>query len=221
MSPVDVVRMLSLAAIWGASFLFMRIIAPVIGSIPTAFFRVSIAAVGLLLGAWIFWAYRCRRVTAADVMSLARSFAVIVITAVMAYLTWQFAIRPSPATRAVEVMLGMLALLVVARAVTAWASTTDGEQRLTTALAWSAVAVFAIQAGLFSRLAVRTEQHLASGAAPPRSFEYVGASPVDELRVTYAEYLEVPGFDDRKEAFRRFLDWQREQMVRRETPKEP
>nr|WP_219735573.1 DMT family transporter [Pseudomonas sp. PDM27] len=40
---------MSLAAIWGASFLFMRIIAPVIGSLPTAFFRVSIAAVGLLV----------------------------------------------------------------------------------------------------------------------------------------------------------------------------
>nr|WP_238349530.1 DMT family transporter [Pseudomonas sp. SWRI179] len=42
-------RLLSLAAIWGASFLFMRIIAPVIGTIPTAFFRVSIAFVGLLV----------------------------------------------------------------------------------------------------------------------------------------------------------------------------
>ncbi|WP_419711517.1 DMT family transporter [Pseudomonas sp. NFX224] len=49
MSPVDLFRLLSLAAIWGASFLFMRIIAPVIGSIPTAFLRVSIAAAGLLL----------------------------------------------------------------------------------------------------------------------------------------------------------------------------
>jgi len=46
---VDTLRLLALAAIWGASFLFMRIIAPVIGSIPTAFFRVSIAAVGLLV----------------------------------------------------------------------------------------------------------------------------------------------------------------------------
>lgn len=49
MNPVDTLRLLSLAAIWGASFLFMRIIAPVIGTIPTAFFRVSIAAVGLLV----------------------------------------------------------------------------------------------------------------------------------------------------------------------------
>jgi drug/metabolite transporter (DMT)-like permease len=48
-NPVDTLRLLSLAAIWGASFLFMRIIAPVIGTIPTAFFRVSIAAVGLLV----------------------------------------------------------------------------------------------------------------------------------------------------------------------------
>lgn len=49
MRLVDTLRLLSLAAIWGASFLFMRIIAPVIGSIPTAFFRVSIAATGLLV----------------------------------------------------------------------------------------------------------------------------------------------------------------------------
>jgi len=48
-SPVDIFRMLSLAAIWGASFLFMRIIAPAIGTVPTGFFRVSIAAVGLLV----------------------------------------------------------------------------------------------------------------------------------------------------------------------------
>jgi hypothetical protein len=41
---------------------------------------------------------------------------------------------------------------------------------------------------------------------------------VDELRVTYAEYLEVPGFDDRKAAFRRFLDWQRVHMTRQSTP---
>lgn len=49
MNPVDILRLLSLAAIWGASFLFMRIIAPVIGTLPTAFFRVSIAFVGLLV----------------------------------------------------------------------------------------------------------------------------------------------------------------------------
>ncbi|MEJ3590255.1 EamA family transporter, partial [Pseudomonas bubulae] len=49
MRLVDLLRMLSLAGIWGASFLFMRIIAPVLGTIPTAFFRVSIAATGLVV----------------------------------------------------------------------------------------------------------------------------------------------------------------------------
>ncbi|KAF1033707.1 MAG: putative cystine transporter YijE [Pseudomonas sp.] len=49
MRPVDTLYLLGLAAIWGASFLFMRIIAPEIGTVPTAFFRVSIAATGLLV----------------------------------------------------------------------------------------------------------------------------------------------------------------------------
>ena len=178
----------------------------------------AIAAVALLAGAWIAWAYRSRQVTTADVMNLARVFAVSLIVAVTAYLAWQFAIRPSPARRAIEALLGMGALFFVARSVTRWSGHPDGGRRLTAVVAWSAVALFAIQAGLFSRLAVRTEQHLASGAAPPRSFEYVGASPVDELRVTYAEYLEVPGFDDRKAAFRRFLDWQQAHMVRPTPP---
>ncbi|MBU2322008.1 MAG: DMT family transporter [Gammaproteobacteria bacterium] len=48
MRLADLVRLLSLAAIWGASFLFMRVIAPVLGSMPTAFFRASLGAVGLL-----------------------------------------------------------------------------------------------------------------------------------------------------------------------------
>ncbi|KAF1027480.1 MAG: hypothetical protein GAK37_02422 [Pseudomonas sp.] len=43
----DYVRLLTLAAIWGASFLFMRIAAPVLGALPTAFLRVLLGAVGL------------------------------------------------------------------------------------------------------------------------------------------------------------------------------
>ncbi|MGY4641072.1 DMT family transporter [Pseudomonas sp. TE24901] len=43
----DGVRLLVLAAIWGASFLFMRIAAPVLGALPTAFFRVLLGAIGL------------------------------------------------------------------------------------------------------------------------------------------------------------------------------
>ncbi|KRW67965.1 multidrug DMT transporter permease [Pseudomonas sp. TTU2014-105ASC] len=48
MRPLDMLRLLALAAIWGASFLFLRIIAPVLGTFPTAFFRVLLATAGLL-----------------------------------------------------------------------------------------------------------------------------------------------------------------------------
>lgn len=48
MRLADYVRLLSLAAIWGASFLFMRVIVPVLGPLPSAFFRVALAAVGLV-----------------------------------------------------------------------------------------------------------------------------------------------------------------------------
>lgn len=61
MKPADIIRLVALAAIWGASFLFMRIIAPVLGTVPTAFFRVSIAALGLLLILWLMridWDFR-------------------------------------------------------------------------------------------------------------------------------------------------------------------
>lgn len=49
MRPADTLRLLALSAIWGASFLFMRIIAPVLGALPTAFFRVVLASLGLLV----------------------------------------------------------------------------------------------------------------------------------------------------------------------------
>ncbi|MFS2225989.1 DMT family transporter [Pantoea sp. B65] len=43
----DYVRLLLLAAIWGASFLFMRIAAPAFGAINTAFLRVLLGCSGL------------------------------------------------------------------------------------------------------------------------------------------------------------------------------
>lgn len=49
MKPASLMNMLLLAAVWGASFLFMRVIAPELGALPTAFFRVAIAASGLLV----------------------------------------------------------------------------------------------------------------------------------------------------------------------------
>lgn len=44
----QIIELLSLAAIWGASFIFMRILAPVLGPIVTANLRLLIAAAALL-----------------------------------------------------------------------------------------------------------------------------------------------------------------------------
>jgi drug/metabolite transporter (DMT)-like permease len=52
MRRADLIRLLSLAAIWGASFLFMRIIAPVLGPLWTVEIRVSVAGFAML--AWLF-----------------------------------------------------------------------------------------------------------------------------------------------------------------------
>lgn len=47
MPASSIVRLLLLAAIWGASFLFMRVLAPELGALLTATARVALAAVGL------------------------------------------------------------------------------------------------------------------------------------------------------------------------------
>ena len=47
MRLIDIIRLLALAAIWGGSFIFMRVLAPVLGAIPTANSRILIG--GLVL----------------------------------------------------------------------------------------------------------------------------------------------------------------------------
>ncbi|MEI2414562.1 DMT family transporter [Orrella sp. JC864] len=47
MRPTALLLLLCLAAIWGAAFLFMRQLVPVIGIVPNAFLRVLISAAGL------------------------------------------------------------------------------------------------------------------------------------------------------------------------------
>ncbi len=49
MRPGDIVRLLILAAIWGGSYIFMRVLAPVLGPIITADLRVLIAGFALLI----------------------------------------------------------------------------------------------------------------------------------------------------------------------------
>ena len=52
MRIIDIVRLLTLAAIWGGSFIFMSIVAPVLGAVPTANARVLIA--GIVLSLYFF-----------------------------------------------------------------------------------------------------------------------------------------------------------------------
>lgn len=54
MRASDVGRLFLLAALWGGSFLFMRIAAPVFGSFNTAFLRVFFGAIGLFLILFFF-----------------------------------------------------------------------------------------------------------------------------------------------------------------------
>lgn len=49
MRTADLLRLLILAAIWGASFLFMRIVAPVLGALWTAETRVALAGIAMLV----------------------------------------------------------------------------------------------------------------------------------------------------------------------------
>jgi drug/metabolite transporter (DMT)-like permease len=49
MRPADIARLTALAAIWGGSFIFMRILAPVLGPVVTADLRVLIAGIALVV----------------------------------------------------------------------------------------------------------------------------------------------------------------------------
>ena len=53
MRPVDALRLATLAALWGGSFLFLRIAAPVLGPLFLSEARLAIAAVTLLAWAWV------------------------------------------------------------------------------------------------------------------------------------------------------------------------
>lgn len=49
MKPNDVIRLLFLSAIWGGSFIFMRILSPIMGPVLTTDLRVTIAGLVLLI----------------------------------------------------------------------------------------------------------------------------------------------------------------------------
>ena len=79
MTAADAARLVSLAAIWGASFLFIRIAAPVIGPVATADLRMLIAGAALAVyhavtGFDAQWRLRWREYVAIGVLNSAAPF---------------------------------------------------------------------------------------------------------------------------------------------------
>jgi len=79
MKPLDVVLLLTLSAIWGASFLFMRYLAPLIGPLATAELRVLLAGVFLVLlflriGPPLRWKSRWRQYLVVGLVNSAAPF---------------------------------------------------------------------------------------------------------------------------------------------------
>jgi hypothetical protein len=69
----------------------------------------------------------------------------------------------------------------------------------------SVLAVFICTAVLFGILVVKTENS-AGQIRYGRTFTYRGAMDRDEVRASYLEYLQIPGFDDKKIRLAQFLD---------------
>ena len=92
MRAQDVARLALLAAIWGASFIFMRTLAPVLGPVATAFSRVAIAGIALVL-----W-FRASGFDA-GLRSHWRAFAVIgLVNSALPFLLYSFAALHLPAS---------------------------------------------------------------------------------------------------------------------------
>ena len=167
-----------------------------------AFAAMTVTAV-VLIGVVLSRRLR-NRAAAVDV----RPGAVAGVMATVLYLGWQAWQTPVAGERLFIGAVAAVTLLLVLAVAHRSAGTTT-VRIIGRIAAIAAIAVFVTQAVLFARLGIRTHQDLSSGAPPPRAFEYAGASPVDELRVTYREYEGIPGFEGRKAAMRRFLEWQR------------
>ncbi len=76
---IDILRLIILAAIWGSSFVFMRVIAPVLGPVVTADLRILLAgtilfAIALFKGLNFEWKKNALKFTYIGILSLALPF---------------------------------------------------------------------------------------------------------------------------------------------------
>ena len=95
MRAQDVVRLTALAAIWGGSFIFLRVLSPVLGPVLTATSRVLIAGVALI-------AYFRIAGVAADLRTQGRHYVVIgLVNSAVPFLLFAFAALHLPASYSV------------------------------------------------------------------------------------------------------------------------
>jgi drug/metabolite transporter (DMT)-like permease len=95
MSGQDLARLMALAAIWGGSFIFLRVLSPVLGPVVTATSRVLIAGVALI-------AYFRVAGVAADLRGQGRHYIVIgLVNSALPFLLFAFAALHLPASYSV------------------------------------------------------------------------------------------------------------------------
>jgi hypothetical protein len=59
---------------------------------------------------------------------------------------------------------------------------------------------------IFTNLSIATYKIIAAKAQPPRTFTHIGTVDIDEVIFSYKEYMEVPGFDDKKGRLLHYID---------------
>jgi uncharacterized membrane protein len=163
------------------------------GQVPAA------VVTGTLVLVWILIAVSRRRWKVPDIGTEVATGGVMLLASCIGYLL---------ATASHRASAPLLLAAAIAACVVFYAWRAPGGRRAALQVACAAIIVlFAAQALIFRRLAVRTEDHLASGLPPPRQFGSVGAVSIGDLRQNYAEYMDIAGFDDRKGKLRAYLNW--------------
>ena len=66
-------------------------------------------------------------------------------------------------------------------------------------------AVYVASTGMFVRLARGVEGDIAAGRPARRDYAFTNTFSVRDMRESCNEYRRIPGFDDKREAFKRFL----------------
>jgi hypothetical protein len=156
---------------------------------------------GALVLLWILVAVSRRRWKVPDIRAEVACGGIILLATSLGYL-----IARTTNGRASATLL-FLAAVAAAGVFYLWRMPGSTRAHALRAAGAAACVLFAAQALIFARLAVRTGRYLASGDAPPRQFRSVGAVPIDDLRQNYAEYMDIAGFDDRKGKLRAYLNW--------------